>query len=228
MKLKVHIRDSFTFVDKARISEKKCGHRGSVNRAKRATSSAGRVLQTDTLARCFHCGRAVVFLSRPTNPKRVACVCSRVYVCVIFSAVPNGISGPAKPPLLMSVEHFLTSSLVSTLSRTLFRPLLTRLAGAMLSRFKNAFYSVVHNLDAADAKAGGDAGGHAASGDPAKPPVKFPYTRPHFLQLHGEDEIQVSGDHAIRPIIVPRDTTKIPWSAGYAESVSSPLLLPRP
>ena len=48
-------------------------------------------------------------------------------------------------------------------------------------------------------------------------PVKYEYSRPHFLNLATLDEIQVTADHTVRPIIVPRDLTNIPWSAGYAE-----------
>ncbi|XP_071442574.1 protein phosphatase 1H [Hetaerina americana] len=50
---------------------------------------------------------------------------------------------------------------------------------------------------------------------------KFPYTRPHFLQFHTEEEINVSADHLIRPIIVPRDISKLEWNAGYAEAVNA-------
>ena len=46
--------------------------------------------------------------------------------------------------------------------------------------------------------------------------IKFPYSRPDFLHL-SSDEVQVSADHTIRPILVPRDISKIPWKAGYAE-----------
>lgn len=49
---------------------------------------------------------------------------------------------------------------------------------------------------------------------------KFPYARPHFL-LFQQDEVQVSADHQIRPIIVPRDITKVPWQSGYAETVNA-------
>jgi len=87
----------------------------------------------------------------------------------------------------------------------------------MLNRFKTAFYSVVNNIDtiSTDKLADGGANGEG------KTPLKFAYTRPHFLQLNGEDEIQVAGDHLIRPIIVPRDITKLPWNAGYAEAVNA-------
>ena len=97
------------------------------------------------------------------------------------------------------------------LSEILFAPFFLSLLSNMFHRFKNAFYSVVNNIDAPDK--GGEVG---ATSEP-KLPLKFPYTRPHFLQLNGDDEIQLTGDHAIRPIIVPRDINKIPWSAGYAE-----------
>ena len=48
-------------------------------------------------------------------------------------------------------------------------------------------------------------------------PVKYPYKRPDFLHLNTQDEILLTGDHQIRPIIVPRDNTDIPWNVGYAE-----------
>ncbi|RWS26620.1 Protein phosphatase 1H-like protein [Leptotrombidium deliense] len=53
------------------------------------------------------------------------------------------------------------------------------------------------------------------------PPLKHRYTRPQFLQLNTDDEIQVSADHVIRPIIVPRDLNKLPWNAGYAECINA-------
>lgn len=49
---------------------------------------------------------------------------------------------------------------------------------------------------------------------------KFPYTRPVFLGLTTEDELQVCSDHSIRPILVPRDLNILPWSTGYAELVA--------
>lgn len=85
----------------------------------------------------------------------------------------------------------------------------------MLNRFKTAFYSVVNNIDTISPEKLGDVGPNGEH----KTPLKYAYTRPHFLQLNGEDEIQVAGDHLIRPIIVPRDITRLPWNAGYAEWV---------
>ena len=46
---------------------------------------------------------------------------------------------------------------------------------------------------------------------------RYKYSRPHFLQLNSDDEIQVSADQIIRPIIVPRDISKLSWNSGYAE-----------
>ncbi|KAF8768091.1 Protein phosphatase 1H like protein [Argiope bruennichi] len=54
-----------------------------------------------------------------------------------------------------------------------------------------------------------------------RPPLKFRYARPTFLQLTSDDEVQVSADHIIRPIIVPRDITKLPWNSGYAEAINA-------
>ena len=50
---------------------------------------------------------------------------------------------------------------------------------------------------------------------------KYKYQRPHFLKLETEDEIQVTADHSVRPIIVPRDVSALPWSAGYAETINA-------
>ena len=43
-----------------------------------------------------------------------------------------------------------------------------------------------------------------------------PYSRPEFIGLTDE-EVQVSADHSLRPILVPRDLSKLPWNSGYAE-----------
>lgn len=50
---------------------------------------------------------------------------------------------------------------------------------------------------------------------------KYQYTRPEFLQLKTEDEILVSADHQIRPIILPRDVSRLPWKSGYAECINA-------
>ncbi|XP_058128250.1 protein phosphatase 1H [Anopheles ziemanni] len=52
-------------------------------------------------------------------------------------------------------------------------------------------------------------------------PEKFQYARPPFLQLLTYDELKASADHNVRPIIVPRDISLLPWNTGYAECVNS-------
>ncbi|KAF5289283.1 hypothetical protein FQR65_LT11904 [Abscondita terminalis] len=47
---------------------------------------------------------------------------------------------------------------------------------------------------------------------------KFPYGRPHFLNLE-DDEVQMSADHRLRPIIHPN--RPLPYYAGYAECVNA-------
>lgn len=81
----------------------------------------------------------------------------------------------------------------------------------MFNRMKTAIYNAVSGLDALPPSRESD------SSNAGDIPNKFRYTRPNFLQLHTDDEIQVSADHVIRPIIVPRDITKLPWNSGYAE-----------
>ena len=60
-----------------------------------------------------------------------------------------------------------------------------------------------------------------ASGGGGRTRVKYAYQRPIFLQLFTEDEIQVTADHSVRPIIVPRDIGILPWFSGYAEAINA-------
>ncbi|KAG8183095.1 hypothetical protein JTE90_010918 [Oedothorax gibbosus] len=83
----------------------------------------------------------------------------------------------------------------------------------MFNRVKNALYNVVGSLDSYPAIKDGEYSD--------RPPLKFRYVRPSFLQLTTDDEVQVSADHVIRPIIVPRDITKLPWNSGYAEAINA-------
>lgn len=46
---------------------------------------------------------------------------------------------------------------------------------------------------------------------------KYRYSRPAFIGLESEDELIVSSDTIIRPILVPRDLNKLKWNSGYAE-----------
>ncbi|KAK3104150.1 hypothetical protein FSP39_024847 [Pinctada imbricata] len=55
------------------------------------------------------------------------------------------------------------------------------------------------------------------NGDVKQP--KFQYSRPEFLNLNPE-QIQVSRDFSTRPIVTVQEMTRIPWNAGYAESIN--------
>jgi protein phosphatase 1H len=83
---------------------------------------------------------------------------------------------------------------------------------AMFSRFKNAIFNVVGGIEPLPVLKDSE-----SSRDDRTLSPKFPYSRPQFLQFHTDEEILVSADHHIRPIIVPRDISKLPWNSGYAE-----------
>ncbi|XP_059488514.1 protein phosphatase 1H [Neocloeon triangulifer] len=89
----------------------------------------------------------------------------------------------------------------------------------MFSRVRSAFMNVVGGIEPVVGMKDVDGGGPDERDRHL--PHKFPYTRPHFLQLHTEEEVTVTADHHIRPIIVPRDVNVMPWSAGYAEAVNA-------
>ncbi len=116
----------------------------------------------------------------------------------------------------------------------------------MIGRFRNAIYNAIGGLEegsgangtasssspngaydghqpykgpsSSSSSAGG--GGHQQHGGGGLR-VKYPYQRPLFLQLFSDDEIQATADHLVRPIIVPRDVTVLPWCAGYAEAINA-------
>lgn len=82
--------------------------------------------------------------------------------------------------------------------------------GNMLSRVKTAVAGFMGGIVAGGGSAGG--GGHAG----ADMPLKFPYMRPDFLGL-STDEIECSADHVARPILILKETRRLPWATGYAE-----------
>ena len=86
----------------------------------------------------------------------------------------------------------------------------------MLNRFKDAVVNAMNGV------------GSLADPDEEDTPkvqkkLKYPYARPDFLKLNA-DEVQVSADHTSRPILVPRDISRIPWASGYAEYVLSTIV----
>ena len=78
----------------------------------------------------------------------------------------------------------------------------------MLTRVKSAVASFVGGIMA------GAPDGEQLSG--AELPPKFPYMRPAFLGL-SQDEIECSADHIARPILILKETKRLPWATGYAE-----------
>ncbi|UMM28940.1 hypothetical protein L5515_011544 [Caenorhabditis briggsae] len=49
---------------------------------------------------------------------------------------------------------------------------------------------------------------------------RYPYTRPEFLYF-SEEEITLSSDHTIRPVLCPRLPHRMPLYAGYAEVINA-------
>lgn len=78
----------------------------------------------------------------------------------------------------------------------------------MLTRVKSAVASFVGGM-----MAGGSSVEHPAGPDLQ---LKFPYSRPEFLGL-SPDEVECSADHIARPILILKETKRLPWSTGYAE-----------
>jgi len=90
----------------------------------------------------------------------------------------------------------------------------------MLGRFRSAVYNAIGGLEEDGVVASTlRQGGSPTHTKPSR--EKYRYQRPHFLRLETEDEIQVTADHAVRPIIVPRDVSALPWAAGYAETINA-------
>ena len=90
---------------------------------------------------------------------------------------------------------------------------------SMLGRFKSAVYNAIggieeegvingikHQSPTHTRFAGKDEGHEFLHEFHCSKPSreKYKYQRPHFLKLETEDEIQVTADHSVRPIIVPR------------------------
>lgn len=96
----------------------------------------------------------------------------------------------------------------------------------MLGRFRSALYSAIGTPEGgevspvapnvADLRSRIDT---TVNGTKVK--VKYGYQRPIFLQLFSDDEIQVTADHMVRPIMVPRHVEILPWFTGYAEAINA-------
>ncbi len=53
-----------------------------------------------------------------------------------------------------------------------------------------------------------------------KLPVRYPYKRPVFLEI-SQQEADSSTDHGLRLILIPHNVSRMPWQAGYAETINS-------
>uniref|UniRef100_A0A3Q3B2A3 Protein phosphatase, Mg2+/Mn2+ dependent, 1H n=1 Tax=Kryptolebias marmoratus TaxID=37003 RepID=A0A3Q3B2A3_KRYMA len=83
----------------------------------------------------------------------------------------------------------------------------------MLTRVKSAVASFMGGV-----MAGGSNGDHPDGGPDL--PLKFPYSRPDFLGL-SPDEVECSADHIARPILILKESRRLPWSTGYAEVINA-------
>lgn len=97
----------------------------------------------------------------------------------------------------------------------------------MLNRLKNALAGDDAPANSANnrqprGRSRGPGGGSGSRGEAKRSDsdCRMPYSRPHFLHL-SVDEVAASADKTSRPIILPRDVTKVPWCAGYAEVINA-------
>ncbi|KAF3855116.1 hypothetical protein F7725_023171 [Dissostichus mawsoni] len=87
-----------------------------------------------------------------------------------------------------------------------------RCSRTMLTRVKSAVANFMGGM-----MAGGSNGDHPGGSDL---PLKYPYSRPEFLGL-SPDEIECSADHIARPILILKETKRLPWATGYAEVINA-------
>ena len=61
---------------------------------------------------------------------------------------------------------------------------------------------------------------HISERNKVKLPVRYEYQRPVFLEIT-QKEADTSKDHGLRIILNPHDILRMPWHAGYAETINS-------
>nr|XP_023499694.1 protein phosphatase 1H isoform X2 [Equus caballus] len=83
----------------------------------------------------------------------------------------------------------------------------------MLTRVKSAVANFMGGI-----MAGGSSSEHGGGGSDL--PLRFPYGRPEFLGL-SQDEVECSADHIARPILILKETRRLPWATGYAEVINA-------
>nr|XP_014346738.1 PREDICTED: protein phosphatase 1H [Latimeria chalumnae] len=82
----------------------------------------------------------------------------------------------------------------------------------MLTRVKSAVANFMGGI-----MAGSSSGDHVNCLDL---PLRYPYVRPEFLGL-SQDEIECSADHIARPILILKESKRLPWATGYAEVINA-------
>lgn len=86
----------------------------------------------------------------------------------------------------------------------------------MLTRVKSAVANFMGGIMAGSS--GSEHGGSGCGGSDL--PLRFPYGRPEFLGL-SQDEVECSADHIARPILILKETRRLPWATGYAEVINA-------
>ncbi|XP_043093738.1 protein phosphatase 1H-like isoform X2 [Puntigrus tetrazona] len=84
----------------------------------------------------------------------------------------------------------------------------------MLTRVKSAVASFMGGIMAGSSNNNNERSGGSDL------PLKYPYMRPKFLGLSA-DEIECSADHIARPILILKETRRLPWATGYAEVINA-------
>ncbi|XP_055467979.1 protein phosphatase 1H [Psammomys obesus] len=87
----------------------------------------------------------------------------------------------------------------------------------MLTRVKSAVANFMGGIMAGSS--GSEHGGGGGGGG-SDLPLRFPYGRPEFLGL-SQDEVECSADHIARPILILKETRRLPWATGYAEVINA-------
>ncbi|XP_059742703.1 protein phosphatase 1H isoform X2 [Bos taurus] len=86
----------------------------------------------------------------------------------------------------------------------------------MLTRVKSAVANFMGGIMAGSSGSEHGSGGCGGS----DLPLRFPYGRPEFLGL-SQDEVECSADHIARPILILKETRRLPWATGYAEVINA-------
>lgn len=86
----------------------------------------------------------------------------------------------------------------------------------MFTRVRSAVASLMGGVMSGGG--GGANGEHAGLGSDL--PLRFPYGRPDFLGL-SPDEVECSADHVARPILILKESARLPWATGYAEVINA-------